>query len=194
MRSPGVDESVRFSCGNKCCVERTQPVPPAINLRLGLSLEDCYLLVTIMGMERNFRAGRKAGQAGRHVFCSGLFGNQGDGSNAVAPVHNRHGSYPENMRIVHHVFSFNARLELPRYGPDGNLQVKKPLRVPVDDFLFDNGRQPRVIAEVPQIPGKLAIPSGMVFYHGPIALCQDYVVRSPKLTTGKPHRARPVLS
>jgi hypothetical protein len=36
-----------------------------------------------MGMERNFRAGRKAGQAGRHVFCSGLFGNQGDGSNAL---------------------------------------------------------------------------------------------------------------
>jgi len=62
------------------------------------------------------------------------------------------------MRIVHHVLSFNARLELPRCGPNGNLQVKKPLRVPVEDFLFDNGRQPRVITEVPPIPGKLAIP------------------------------------
>src|SRR5437870_10036969 len=77
---------MRLIRGDKRCIERVQAVALSINHRFGLPFENRHLLIAVMRMQRNFRAGWKAGQSCRHGFGPDLFGDERDRLNPIAAV------------------------------------------------------------------------------------------------------------
>ena len=65
----------------------------SINLRLGFSREDRYLLITVMRMARKLSAGGETGQARRDVLRADLFSDEGNGLNAITEVDHRQRMY-----------------------------------------------------------------------------------------------------
>jgi hypothetical protein len=54
-----------------------------------------------MGVQRDLGAGGKTGQTGRHILGSGLFSDQWNGLNPIAPFNHRQRFYSQNVRFRH---------------------------------------------------------------------------------------------
>jgi hypothetical protein len=78
-----------------------QTMSLSVNLRFGLSFENGYLLITVVRVERNLRASREAGQAGRDVLGADLFSDEGNGLNAIAALDYRQRIDSQNVCFCH---------------------------------------------------------------------------------------------
>src|ERR1700751_5696394 len=92
---------MRLVRGNAGGIKRMQAVPLSVNLGFGLSLENCYLLITIMRVQRNFGTRWETGQTGCHVFRANRFSDEGNRLYAIAAVNHRQRIDSQNMRFCH---------------------------------------------------------------------------------------------
>jgi hypothetical protein len=89
-----------------------QAMPLAVNLGLGLPFEDGYLLIAVMRMQRDFRAGWKAGQPCRHGFGPDLFGDERDCLNPIAAVDHRQRIDFQYVSLCHGEYLLSKSLAL----------------------------------------------------------------------------------
>jgi len=112
VRCPDIDKSMRLIRRDKRGIKRMQTMSLSVNLRFGLSFENGYLLITVVRVQRNFRAGREAGQARRDVLRADLFSDEGNGLYAIAAVDHRQRIDFQNVRLCHSDYLLSEELRL----------------------------------------------------------------------------------
>src|SRR5205823_11283958 len=103
---------MRLIRGDKRCIERVQAVALSINLRFGLPFENRHLLIAVMRMQRNLRAGWKAGQSCRHGFGPDLFGDERYRLNPIAAVDHRQRIDFQYVSLCHGEYLLSESLAL----------------------------------------------------------------------------------
>jgi hypothetical protein len=84
------------------------PMALSIDVRVGLTIEDRYLLIAIMRMHGNLGAYRKSSDTSRDVVRAECFGDQRDRLNTIAAINYRQRFDSQNMRVCHGDISFRS--------------------------------------------------------------------------------------